>query len=111
MTDEDLYRLFGKTPTRQIPACELRVGDVVRIEDPASSGQGFTALTVDAIDASTAGKVAAQFGQGEFIVEYSSSDPTHRIIDLESIEAPEAPKQLSFDTDDMVTVELAVSAA
>ena len=95
MTDEDLYRLFGKTPTRQIPACELRVGDVVRIQDPASSGQGFTALTVDAIDASTAGEVAAHFGHGEFIVEYSSSDPTHQIIDLESIEAPEKLRSIS----------------
>ena len=111
MTDDELYRLFGKTPTREIPAHELRVGDVVRIKDPASSGQGFTALTVDAIDASAAGKVAVHFGQGEFIVEYSSADPTHQIIDLDSIDEPEAPKQLSFGADDMVTVELAVSAA
>lgn len=111
VTDDELYRLFGKTPTREIPAHELRVGDVVRIEDPASSGQGFTALTVDAVNASAAGKVAVHFGQGEFIVEYSSADPTHQIIDLDSIEEPEAPKQLSFDADDMVTVELAVSAA
>lgn len=111
VTDDELYRLFGKTPTREIPAHELRVGDVVRIDDPDSSGQGFTALTVDAVDASAAGRVAVHFGQGEFVVEYSSSDPSHRIIDLDSIEEPEAPQQLSFDANDMVTVELAVTAA
>lgn len=83
----------------------------MRIEDPASSDQGFTALTGDAVDASAAGRVAVQFGQGEFIVEYSSSDPSHRIIDLDSIEEREAPQQLSFDADDMVTVELAASPA
>ena len=111
MTDDELYRLFGKTPTREIPAHELRVGDVVRIAVPASSGQGFTALTVDAVDASAADTVTVHFGQGEFIVEYSSSNPDHQIIDLDSIEEPEAPRQLSFDADDVVTVELAVSAA
>ena len=111
MTDDELYRLFGRTPTRQIPAHDLRVGDVVRIEDPASAGQGFTALTVDAVDARAAGEVAVQFGQGEFVVEYSSSDPTHQIIDLDAIAEPEAPRHLSFDADDLVTVELAVSAA
>ena len=111
MTDDELYRLFGKTPTREIPAGELRFGDVVRIEVPASSGQGFTALTVDAVDASASGKIAVRFGQGEFVVEYSSSNPNHQIIDLDLIEEPEAPGQLSFDADDVVTVELAVSAA
>ena len=111
MTDDELYRLFGKTPTREIPAHELRVGDVVRIAVPASSGQGFTALTVDAVDASAAGTVTVHFGQGEFIVEYSSSNPNHQIIDLDSIEEPDAPRQLAFDADDVVTVELAVSAA
>ena len=111
VTDDELYRLFGKTPTREIPAHELRVGDVVRIAVPASSGQGFTALTVDAVDASAADTVTVHFGQGEFIVEYSSSNPDHQIIDLDSIEEPEAPRQLAFDADDVVTVELAVSAA
>ena len=111
VTDDELYRLFGKTPTHEIPARELRAGDVVRIEAPASSGQGFTALTVDAVDTSAAGMVAVRFGKGHFVVEYSSSNPNHQIIDLDSIEEPEVPRQLSFDADAMVTVELAVSAA
>ncbi|WP_419920793.1 hypothetical protein [Candidatus Poriferisodalis sp.] len=111
MIDDELYRLFGKTSTREIPAGELRVGDVVRIEVPASSGQGFTALTVDAVETSAAGKVAVHFGHGEFVVEYSSSNPNHQIIDLDLIQEPEAPRQLSFDADDVVTVELAVAAA
>ncbi len=111
MTDDELYRLFGKTPTHEIPARELRVGDVVRIEVPASSGQGFTALMVDAVDTGDAGKIAVHFGEGHFVVEYSSSNPDHQIIDIDSIEEPETPRQLSFDADDVVTVELAVSAA
>lgn len=111
MADDELYRLFGRTPTHEIPARELRVGDVVRIEVPASSGQGFSALTVDAVDTGVTGMVAVRLGEGHFVVEYLSSNPDHQIIDLDSIEEPETPRQLSFDADDLVTVELAISAA
>ena len=66
---------------------------------------------MDAVESSAAGKVAVHFGEGCFIVEYSSSDPNHQVIDLDSIEEPEAPRQLSFGADDIVTVELGASAA
>ena len=97
---------ISQSETAEVAAKELSPGCTIRYEPPEVAGRGYAALVLDSVERAADGRVMVEWNDARLdVVLFDSKADLPPLLDDE-FDLIEWPDSLSFDPEEIVTVEI-----